>query len=149
MTGSLLDIRGLTVDYVTDRGRHTAVDDVSLAVAPGSVTALVGESGSGKSTLGQAVLGLLPNAARVASGSIRLGELELLGLSERRLRALRGARIGLVPQDPTGSLNPVRTVGATATTRRSGAASSSCSSASASTTPRRAPASSRTSCRAV
>ena len=112
MTGSLLDVRGLTVDYVTDRGRHTAVSDVSLAVGPGRVTALVGESGSGKSTLGQAVLGLLPNAARVASGSIRLGELELLGLPERRLRALRGARIGLVPQDPTGSLNPVRSVGA-------------------------------------
>ncbi|KTR96639.1 ABC transporter ATP-binding protein [Microbacterium testaceum] len=112
MTGSLLDVRGLTVDYVTDRGRHTAVRDVSLAVGPGRVTALVGESGSGKSTLGQAVLGLLPNAARVASGSIRLGELELLGLPERRLRSLRGARIGLVPQDPTGSLNPVRTVGA-------------------------------------
>jgi len=112
MTGSLLDIRGLTVDYVTDSGRHRAVDGVSLAVGPGRVTALVGESGSGKSTLGQAVLGLLPNAARVASGSIRLRELELLGLPERRLRALRGARIGLVPQDPTGSLNPVRTVGA-------------------------------------
>jgi len=112
MTGSLLDVRGLTVDYVTDRGRHTAVSDVSLAVGPGRVTALVGESGSGKSTLGQAVLGLLPNAARVASGSIRLGELELRGLPERRLRALRGARIGLVPQDPTGSLNPVRSVGA-------------------------------------
>jgi len=112
MTGSMLDIRGLTVDYVTGRGRHTAVNDVSLAVGPGRVTALVGESGSGKSTLGQAVLGLLPNAARVASGSIRLGDLELLGLPERRLRTLRGARIGLVPQDPTGSLNPVRTVGA-------------------------------------
>jgi peptide/nickel transport system ATP-binding protein len=112
VTESLLDIQGLSVDYVTDRGRHTAVSDVSLAVGPGRVTALVGESGSGKSTLGQAVLGLLPNAARVASGSIRLGELELLGLPERRLRALRGARIGLVPQDPTGSLNPVRTVGA-------------------------------------
>ncbi len=112
MTGSLLDVRGLTVDYVTDRGLHTAVSDVSLAVGPGRVTALVGESGSGKSTLGQAVLGLLPNAARVASGSIRLGELELRGLPERRLRALRGARIGLVPQDPTGSLNPVRSVGA-------------------------------------
>ncbi|GII23202.1 peptide ABC transporter ATP-binding protein [Planosporangium mesophilum] len=107
----LLDIRGLRVSYGTRGGAITAVDNLDLAVRPGEVVAVVGESGSGKSTTAHAVIGLLPPNARVDGGSIRFEGRELAGASDRELRAVRGARIGLVPQDPTVSLNPVTRIG--------------------------------------
>ncbi|MFS0713068.1 ABC transporter ATP-binding protein [Microbacterium sp. 2P01SA-2] len=113
----LLEIRDLAVRYRTRRGPVDAVRGVSLDVAAGGVTALVGESGSGKSSVAQAVIGLLAGNGRVAGGSIRLderqgGPVDLVGLSERRWRQLRGRCIGLIPQDPGNSLNPVATIGA-------------------------------------
>ncbi len=113
----LLEIRDLAVRYRTRRGPVDAVRGVSLDVAAGGVTALVGESGSGKSSVAQAVIGLLAGNGRVAGGSIRLdersgGPVELVGLAERRWRQLRGRCIGLIPQDPGSSLNPVATIGA-------------------------------------
>ncbi|MFT4235915.1 MAG: ABC transporter ATP-binding protein [Microbacterium sp.] len=109
---SLLSIRDLRVSY----GTVEAVRGASLDVEPGRVTALVGESGSGKSTIAQAAIGLLPRGGRVTDGSIILderrgGSVELVGLAERRWRQLRGRHIGLVPQDPGSSLNPVVTIG--------------------------------------
>ncbi|WP_029150158.1 dipeptide ABC transporter ATP-binding protein [Microbacterium indicum] len=112
MSGNLLEIRDLGVAYRTRSGERTVVDGVSLDVAPGEVTALLGESGSGKSTVAQSAIGLLASNGRVTGGSVRLRGDELTGLAERRWRAIRGARIGLVPQDPGGSLNPVATIGA-------------------------------------
>ncbi|GAA3840053.1 ABC transporter ATP-binding protein [Brevibacterium ammoniilyticum] len=110
---SLLSVRGLTVDYARRGGAgEPAVDDLDLTVRPGHVTAVVGESGSGKSTTANAVLGLLPENAKVNSGSIHLGEVALDSLSQRAWRDVRGAQIGYVPQDPGSSLNPLRTVGA-------------------------------------
>ncbi|QLD12135.1 dipeptide ABC transporter ATP-binding protein [Microbacterium oleivorans] len=113
----LLEIRDLAVRYRTRRGPVDAVRGVSLDVAAGGVTALVGESGSGKSSVAQSVIGLLAGNGRVAGGSIRLdersgGPVELVGLAERRWRQLRGRCIGLIPQDPGSSLNPVATIGA-------------------------------------
>ena len=113
---SLLRIRDLEVRYRTGRREVEAVRGVSLDVAPGSVTAVVGESGSGKSSIAQAAIGLLASNGRVAGGSVvlherRLGDTELIGLSERRWQDLRGRCIGLIPQDPSASLNPVQTVG--------------------------------------
>ncbi|WP_211241291.1 dipeptide ABC transporter ATP-binding protein [Pseudonocardia spinosispora] len=108
----LVDIDRLRVSYRTASGTVEALRGVSLSVAKGEVVAVVGESGSGKSTLAHAVIGLLPSNGRVDGGSIRLDGDELTTLGEKRLRAIRGRRIGLVPQDPTISLNPVRTVGA-------------------------------------
>ncbi|WP_028033948.1 ABC transporter ATP-binding protein [Chelativorans sp. J32] len=108
----LVSVSGLTVSF--DRHREEpieAVRDVSWSIGSGEVLALVGESGSGKSVSALAVMGLLPRNARVA-GSIRWRGEELLSASEKRRRALRGSRIGLVPQDPMTSLNPVYTIGA-------------------------------------
>ena len=107
----LLRITGLKVSYHTRSGEVSAVDGADLDAAEGEVVALVGESGSGKSTLAHAIVGLLPGTGRIDAGSIRFAGQELRGLSERRLRAVRGRQIGLVPQDPTVSLNPVQRIG--------------------------------------
>jgi peptide/nickel transport system ATP-binding protein len=85
---------------------------VSLEVEPGEVRGLVGESGAGKSMMGRAVLGLLPDRARIDGGSILFEGRDLLGMPEAERRALLGRRIALIPQDPMTSLNPVRRVGA-------------------------------------
>ncbi|WP_376751809.1 dipeptide ABC transporter ATP-binding protein [Corynebacterium variabile] len=106
----LLEIRDLAVTYRTRRGGVPAVKDVSLTVERGKVTAIVGESGSGKSTSAMAALGLLPGNAEV-SGTIKLDGRSITGLSEREWRSIRGTRIGLIPQDPNNSLNPVKTIG--------------------------------------
>ncbi|MGI5131451.1 dipeptide ABC transporter ATP-binding protein [Pseudonocardia sp. CA-107938] len=108
----LLQVEDLRVSYGGALGDLTAVDGVSLTVEPGEVVAVVGESGSGKSTLAMAVLGLLPGTGRVDGGRVVLdGDQELTALSERAQRSIRGRRIGLVPQDPTVSLNPVTKIG--------------------------------------
>ncbi|WP_347344664.1 ABC transporter ATP-binding protein [Microbacterium sp.] len=109
---ALLRVDDLRVAYHTRRGHVQAVDGVTFEVRPGEVTALVGESGSGKTTVAQAVIGLLAGNGRVTGGGIRLGDTELTGLSDRRMRDIRGRRIGLIPQDPGNSLNPVVTIGA-------------------------------------
>ncbi|MCW2603148.1 MAG: transporter related protein [Pseudonocardiales bacterium] len=112
----LLTIDGLRVAYRGRRGEVRAVDGVDLAVGAGQVVAVVGESGSGKSTLAHAVIGLLPAGGRIDAGRIsfagRDGEQDLARLSERKLRALRGRDIGLIPQDPSVSLNPTTRIGA-------------------------------------
>ncbi|GAA2301481.1 ABC transporter ATP-binding protein [Streptomyces kunmingensis] len=108
---ALLSVRGLTVSYPSRAGRAEAARGVDLDIAAGEIVALVGESGSGKSSTAHAITGLLPPGGRVDAGRVTFGGRELTGLAERELRALRGAHIGLVPQDPAVSLNPVRRVG--------------------------------------
>ncbi|MGF3053604.1 dipeptide ABC transporter ATP-binding protein [Microbacterium sp. YY-03] len=108
---TLLDISDLVVSYRAGRARREAIHGVSLSIAEGEAIALVGESGSGKTTTAQAVLGLLPDGARIDSGTIELGRQEISGWSQRRLATVRGAHIGLIPQDPVSSLDPVRTIG--------------------------------------
>ncbi|MFJ3669575.1 ABC transporter ATP-binding protein [Streptomyces sp. NPDC090106] len=107
----LLEIRGLSVSYRTRGGTVPAVRGVDLDVWPGQVTAVVGESGSGKSTTAHAILRLLPGNGVLDGGTVRFGRRDLATLSEAELRTVRGARIGLVPQDPTVSLNPVKRIG--------------------------------------
>jgi len=111
-TTPLLRVEDLRVSYRTATGSVDAVRGVELTVAPGEVVAVVGESGSGKSTLAHAVIGLLPDNGRVLGGRIQLAGQELIGLAEKPMRALRGRRIGFIPQDPAISLNPVHKIGA-------------------------------------
>ncbi|POM27355.1 Glutathione import ATP-binding protein GsiA [Actinomadura rubteroloni] len=111
MSDSLLSISGLAVSYRTRTGRVPAVRGVDLDVRPGEIVALVGESGSGKSTLAHAVIRLLAANASIDAGRVEFDGADLTGLSEKELRTVRGARIGLVPQDPGVSLNPVKRVG--------------------------------------
>jgi peptide/nickel transport system ATP-binding protein len=108
---NLLEVRQLSVTYQSRSGPISAVDNIDLTVRPGEVVAVVGESGSGKSTTAHAIIGLLPAGGRIETGQIRFGGRDLTNLSDRELRAIRGAQIGLIPQDPTVSLNPVKRVG--------------------------------------
>jgi oligopeptide/dipeptide ABC transporter ATP-binding protein len=103
--GPVLELRDLHVEFADGARRVHAVNGVSLQVAPGECLAVVGESGSGKSQTFLAALGLLPPAGR-ASGSVRLDGREILGLPEHKLRAVRGAAIGTVFQDPINALTP-------------------------------------------
>lgn len=107
---SLLQVRDLTVAFPTDTASVNAVRGMNFAVEPGEVVALVGESGAGKSATAMAVVGLLPEYADV-SGSIRLHDDELIGLSDARMSTIRGKTIGTVFQDPMSALTPVYTVG--------------------------------------
>ncbi|MCR2800409.1 ABC transporter ATP-binding protein [Microbacterium sp. zg-Y818] len=106
-----LTISDLRVELGPRGARSEVVRGIDLALRPGAVQGLAGESGSGKSMTAMAVLGLLP-AGGTASGSIRLGDEELIGMPSRRYRAVRGRRIGMVFQDPSASLHPQLTVGA-------------------------------------
>jgi oligopeptide/dipeptide ABC transporter ATP-binding protein len=108
----LLSVRGLVTTFRTESGVFRAVDDVSFDVAPGEVLGIVGESGSGKSVTALSILGLLPDPpGRIAAGSIRFDGRELVGLSKKDLRALRGPSIGMIFQEPMTSLNPVFRIG--------------------------------------
>ncbi|MDF6045834.1 ABC transporter ATP-binding protein [Streptomyces sp. JH14] len=111
VTTPLLEIHGLSVSYRTRGGTVEAVRGVDLDVWPGQVTAVVGESGSGKSTTAHAITRLLSANGSIDAGTVRFGRHDLATLSEAELRTVRGARIGLVPQDPTVSLNPVKRIG--------------------------------------
>jgi oligopeptide/dipeptide ABC transporter ATP-binding protein len=109
MSSAVLSADDLRVWYGTDRGPVRAVDGVSFEIQAGETLGLVGESGCGKSTLGRAVLGLLPRGA-VRDGEIRFGGRNLVGLSEREMRRLRGPEIGLIFQEPMTRLNPLMRV---------------------------------------
>lgn len=108
----LLHVRDLTVSYSTVGGDVSAVQGVSLEVHPGQMTAIVGESGSGKTTSAMAAIGLLPSNATIDAGTITFDGRDITSLRRRQWRELRGRRIGLIPQDPNNSLNPVQTIGA-------------------------------------
>ncbi|WOF23477.1 ABC transporter ATP-binding protein [Microbacterium betulae] len=108
----ILRLEGVSLEYRTGRGRaHTVVDDVGFGLERGGVLALVGESGSGKSTLARTVTGTLAAHARITAGSVVFDGEDLTRISSRRYRALRGNRIGYVPQDALLGLNPLLPVG--------------------------------------
>jgi len=109
---TLLDVRRLTVNFFSEAGTVTPVDDVSFQLAKGETLALVGESGCGKSLTALSILQLLPRAASIGPGStIELDGQDLVSLDEAALRAVRGARIAMIFQDPMTSLDPVYTAG--------------------------------------
>ncbi|MCZ9308930.1 dipeptide ABC transporter ATP-binding protein [Corynebacterium uberis] len=107
----LLEIKDLRVSFTSSTGVVDAVRGANLTVYRGQSVAIVGESGSGKSTTAMSVLGLLPGEGKVTGGSILFDGQEIAGASEKQMQQLRGAHIGLVPQDPMSNLNPVWRVG--------------------------------------
>jgi peptide/nickel transport system ATP-binding protein len=109
---SLLEVRDLCVDYVTEKGAVRAVDRVSLSVAPGEFLGIVGESGCGKSTLLYAIARLLSPPAEIASGSIRFRGDDMVTMGEDDLRHIRWQNYSLVMQSAMNALNPVMTIGA-------------------------------------
>lgn len=105
------DIRmeNLIVHFPVKKGCVKAVNNISATFKAGEITGIIGESGCGKSVLGMAILGLLPSYARL-SGSIWFEDQDLLRLTSRQMRKVRGRKIGLIPQNPGDSLNAVRKV---------------------------------------
>jgi oligopeptide transport system ATP-binding protein len=107
----ILEVDELRVEFWTARGTIYAVNGVSFKVAPGEMMGIVGESGCGKSVTALALLGILPRAGRAVAGSAMFGGHDLLQLSDRELRRIRGREIAMIFQDPMTSLNPVLTIG--------------------------------------
>jgi peptide/nickel transport system ATP-binding protein len=107
-TAPALSVEDLTIEI----DGASVVDGVSFAVAAGEVVALVGESGCGKSLTALALLGLLPDAAQIVRGKIVLNDTDLVALSERAMRRVRGSQLSIIFQEATASLDPLTTVGA-------------------------------------
>jgi ABC-type microcin C transport system duplicated ATPase subunit YejF len=109
---SLLEIEALRVEFPGEDGPLVAVKGVDLQVEPGEVLGLVGESGSGKSLTCRAVMQLVPEPGRVASGAIRFDGEDVLKLGKSKLRDFRAHSVGMIYQNPFGSLNPTMRAGA-------------------------------------
>ncbi len=116
----LLRIEDLVVEFNIHEGILKAVDGASFRIEAGKTTALVGESGSGKSVCSQAIMGILPRIARIASGHILFNDpdtpnapqdLAKLSQDGPEIRAIRGGRISIIFQEPMTSLSPLHTIG--------------------------------------
>ena len=108
----LLSVRDLVTRFRTERGEVTAVDRVSFDVGAGETLAIVGESGSGKGVTALSILRLIPNPpGRIESGQIMFDGQDLLKLSDKEIREVRGNRIAMIFQEPMSSLNPAITIG--------------------------------------
>lgn len=107
----MLSVRDLRISYTSRGVTREAVHGVSFDIAPGEVVAIVGESGSGKTTVAQALIGMLAHNGTITGGTITFDDLDVSRFGDRAWRGLRGESIGLVPQDPTVSLNPVMKIG--------------------------------------
>ncbi len=108
---ALLEIKGLTIDIARDDGLARVVDGINLSIRQGESLGIVGESGCGKSLTMLSLVGLLPNRIKATGGTAHFGGVDLLKMSPRELRKLRGAEIGFIFQDPMTSLNPVMRIG--------------------------------------
>jgi peptide/nickel transport system ATP-binding protein len=107
----LLDIQGLTTHFFTRSGVIKAVDNLSIKLAKGRVLGLVGESGCGKTVTALSILNLVPPPGKIVSGKILFEGRDLLSLDPAEMRAIRGAKISMIFQEPMTALNPVFTVG--------------------------------------
>jgi len=107
----LLEVQDLTVEFATRRGIVRAVQHVNITVAKGETLGIVGESGSGKSVTSYAVMRILDRAGRIAEGSVAFSGLDLQGVPESDMRAMRGREMSMIFQNPRAALNPIRKVG--------------------------------------
>src|SRR5258708_12986017 len=108
---ALVDVRDLTVTFVSRESSTRAVNGVSFTLAAGEVLCIIGESGSGKSVTLRALMGLLPPTHTRLSGGVRVGEHDILAMTDRQLREVRGSRISMIFQEPMTALDPVYTIG--------------------------------------
>jgi peptide/nickel transport system ATP-binding protein len=108
----VLEVSGLSVDYLLDRGTVRAVDDVSFTVSRGEFLGIVGESGCGKSTLLFGVAQLLASPATITAGSVMFDGTNLVGMTDGQLSAIRWRDMSVVMQSAMNALNPVKTIGA-------------------------------------
>src|SRR5437588_1347646 len=108
----LVEVKDLTVKFVSREATVKAVNGVSFQMMPGEVLCIIGESGSGKSVTMRPLMRLLPKRRAVISGHMRVGEHDILSLSERQMTELRGATISMIFQEPMTALDPVYTIGA-------------------------------------
>jgi peptide/nickel transport system ATP-binding protein len=109
--GPECEVSGLTIAYRTEGAWLRAVRDLSFEVGTGHTLAVVGETGSGKTSAAQAIMRLLPAAGRIEAGTVRVRGTDVLTLSDRQLREVRGKLVGYVPQQPSVAFNPVMTIG--------------------------------------
>lgn len=108
----LLEVRNLVTCFDTEAGLLRAVDDVSFDIYRGECVGIVGESGCGKSVTAMSLMRLLPQPqGRIMGGSVIFGDRDILRMSPRRLRRIRGGRVGVIFQEPMHALNPVQTIG--------------------------------------
>jgi len=110
VSGALLEVTDLRVDFRGGGQVLRAVDQLTYSVRRGQTVAVIGESGSGKTVSSRAIMGLLPPTAKV-TGSIRFDDVEMVGLAEKTMRSHRGRGVAMVFQDPTRSLNPTMRIG--------------------------------------
>ena len=112
MAENILEVRDLEIRYVTDEETVRAVNKVSFSLQKGESIGLVGETGAGKTTTALGIMGLIPDPpGEVVAGSITFEGQNLLELTEKQMREIRGGKISMIFQDPMTSLNPVMTVG--------------------------------------
>ena len=111
MANNILDIKDLTIHYVTVDGTCRAVNNVSLSLEKGETLGLVGETGAGKTTIALGILKLVPNPpGKIIGGEIHFDGEELVGASEEKMREIRGQKISMIFQDPMTALDPLFTV---------------------------------------
>ncbi len=108
--GAHVQVRGLKIVAGPADAEQTIVHALSFDIAPGEVLALIGESGSGKTTTALALMGYARHGCRIAGGEVKIGDTEVLGLSEAQQRALRGRRVAYIAQSAAASFNPSRTI---------------------------------------
>jgi oligopeptide/dipeptide ABC transporter ATP-binding protein len=108
---ALLEVKSLRTSFFTDDGEVRAVDGVSFSVEPGKLMGIVGESGSGKTASVLSIMRLLPESAKIVGGEVLFEGRDLTKLPEPEMRAIRGAKIAMIFQEPMTSLNPVFTIG--------------------------------------
>lgn len=108
---NILQIKDLKVSFTTPHGEFAAVDGVSFDIARGEVFGIVGESGSGKTLTALSILGLVPHPGRIVSGNVTYNDQNILDMDDNSIRAIRGAGISMVFQEPGTSFDPVFTIG--------------------------------------
>ncbi len=104
-------VENLSISFARDGQWNSVVRNLSFEIAPGETLAIVGESGSGKSVTALSILGLLPDETSRIEGSIKLGDTDLLTLSPKQLKSIRGNDIAMIFQEPMTSLNPTMCIG--------------------------------------